>query len=137
MRIAFWTVAGLWFAAGIGCDSGGPRLYPVRGIVTVDDVPIAEGDILFVPEDRKQGPDHGRIKDGVFSFRAKEGKHRIEIRAYKSTPVPKSPPNDLYPYVGEVHVIQFLPARFNDSSTLGAAVEPISGNEYAFHLANK
>ena len=66
--IAF-PISGLLALLTLAGCSGGPKRYPVTGTVTVDGVPLVEGDIVFVPEDKTQGAEPGKIKDGKFELK--------------------------------------------------------------------
>jgi len=53
----------------LGC--GGSGAYDVEGTVTLDGEPMKEGDVTFIPEDTKHGPDAGKITDGKYRLRAR------------------------------------------------------------------
>jgi hypothetical protein len=110
-----------------GCGPSGPRYFDVSGTVTYNGQPLPIGDIYFVPEEAEYGTDAGKVKDGQFHFRAKEGKKRVEIRAAR--PVPGKKAADGLPYY-EV----YLPAKYNDQSMLTAEVGPDGPNSFEFKL---
>jgi hypothetical protein len=112
---------------GAGCGPSGPRYFDVSGTVVFDGQPVPEGDIYFVPEEPEYGTDAGKVQNGQFQFRAKEGKHRVEIRAAR--PVPGKLAPDGLPYF-EV----YIPAKYNDKSVLTAEVTPRGPNRFEFKL---
>jgi hypothetical protein len=111
----------------VGCSSG-PRMYKVTGTVTLDGKPLPEGEILFVPDDPKYGPDPGKIKDGRFEFKAKAGKKRVEISASRILP------GGARGAGGEPVPEEYLPDRYNVHSILTAEVTPNGPNHFAFEL---
>jgi hypothetical protein len=121
------VVSGLLFP--VGCGPSGPRFYDVSGTVVFDGRPVAVGDIYFVPENPAYGTDAGKVRDGKFHFRAKEGKHRVEIRA--SRPVPGKLAPDGFPYF-EV----YIPAKYNDKTVLTAEVTPGGPNRFDFTMVS-
>ena len=96
-----------------GCSSARP-LYDVRGTVTLDGAPLAEGHISFDPADGVGGAQSGDIKDGEFFVKVEPGPKRVEIRASKKSKVPGPD--------GGPDFIQFLPARYNVKSELKTTI---------------
>jgi len=124
--LRFWLLLG-WIAIVCGCGQTGPRTYPVSGTVTFNGKPVAEGDIVFIPPDRSLAPEGGRIVDGVFAMRSKEGKCRVEITA--SEVGPNTPRVDGVPLI-----TNYIPARYNSRSVLSAEVAPDGENTFDFRL---
>jgi hypothetical protein len=102
-------------AALIGCGGSGPKMHDVSGTVTFDDQPLPEGDIMFVPDDKSVGPEAGKIKDGKYSIKVREGKNKVEIRATREVPGKKGP-------MGEPAIEGYIPAQYNLKTTLEADV---------------
>src|SRR5260370_36447839 len=75
------VVAALFVA---GCGESPPPLVQVKGTVTVDKHPLAEGNILFITPG--QAPETLPIKDGAFEGMVQAGERRVEILAYKDAP---------------------------------------------------
>ncbi len=104
----------------LGCDSG-PRMYDVSGNVTLDGAnALADGEILFESEPTPEhawGPDHARIKDGLFKLKVKEGKHKVRIISDKAIPGTK----DMY---GKPLTKNFIDVKYNSETTLTADVGP-------------
>jgi hypothetical protein len=110
-----------------GCNDAGPKTYPVTGTVTLDGQPLQEADIVFVPLDAALGPDAGQIRDGTFTFRAKAGRKRVEIRT--------SRPYRINTAMGETTIWKnHLPPRYSSQSTLQAEVRPEGDNNFTYQL---
>lgn len=123
-----WIGMGLLVAAG--CGQKGPQTYPVSGAVTFDGQPIPEGRISFTPEDGKAAPDTGPIQNGKFQFRAKAGRHRVEIVADRST-------GKIDPVMGMAPRECYIPACYNSQSTLRAEVTSQGPNQFTFELKSQ
>ncbi len=111
-----------------GCKPAGPKLYPVTGAVTLDGQPLADGTVHF------KIIDAGSIfsfpvKEGKFAGQATEGRHRVEVVAYRLIPVPGE-------MGGEVQQPLIAP-RFNSMSTLSADVTPAGPNAFEFQVESK
>ena len=50
MRHCIVALVVFFLCVSVGCDSGGPNVAPVEGIVTMDGVPIADKEVVFSPE---------------------------------------------------------------------------------------
>jgi hypothetical protein len=112
-----------------GCGPGGPETYQVTGSVTFDGQPVSNGEIVFFDTDPSVGPDAGQVDQGKFNFLAKAGSKRVEIRA--SRPVP-----GMTDMSGQPLTDNFIPAKYNDATTLTATVTADSPNRFEFDLAN-
>lgn len=99
----------------LGCGESGSKMHEVSGTVTFDDKPVPEGDIAFVPDDKAVGPEAGKIKDGKYSLKVREGKNKVEIRATRDVPGKKGP-------MGEQAIEGYIPAQYNVKTTLDADV---------------
>jgi hypothetical protein len=125
-------------ASGIACTSKGEKASSVSGTVNLDNQPLAEGEIMFVGEGG-QVPDTLPIKNGAFSGNVKQGKKRVEIRAYRDASVD---PAAAAMYKGEAvpgasTKENYLPARFNSESTLTAEVTASGLNPSKFDVTSK
>ncbi|WP_417394578.1 hypothetical protein [Gimesia chilikensis] len=127
-------------AAGVlaGCGGGGsgPTNYPVSGKVTVDGEPLAEGDIIFRDAEGKATSGAGKIEEGAFSFETVAGKKAVVITATREIPgktVAGGAPGE--PAVPAVE--QYLPAEYNEKTTLEAEVSESGPNEFTFELKTK
>lgn len=127
---------GLWFAcvmggwlAIVGCSSSGPKTYEVSGNVTFNGQPVSEGAIMFLPADKSINPQGGIIKDGAYKLRAEAGSYSVQITATRPVPGKKGP-------MGEDAVEQYIPANYNEQTTLNAEVKA-SENQLDFPLTSR
>ncbi|MEQ9066707.1 hypothetical protein [Gimesia chilikensis] len=122
--------------AGCGGGESGPTNYPVSGKVTVDGEPLAEGDIIFRDAEGKATSGAGKIEEGTFSFETVAGKKAVVITATREIPgktVAGGAPGE--PAVPAVE--QYLPAEYNEKTTLEAEVSESGPNEFTFELKTK
>jgi hypothetical protein len=125
----------LFLLAGAGCSDGKVQ---VRGTVSFDGKPVDHGVIVFDPADGR-GPNTGApIAGGRFELSAAAaatpGKKIVRIRAYRPTGrrIESGPPNPPGTLVDEMEA--FIPAHYNENSTLTADLVPGKVNELAFNL---
>lgn len=110
----------------LGCNYGdGLARAIVRGTVTLDDQPVRDGQIRFVPQGDTLGPvTIEAIKEGQYrcahSGGVPVGTHRVEILAFHpDDPEPKEP--------GERSRRQLVPAKFNRESQLTVTISSDDG----------
>jgi hypothetical protein len=118
-----------------GCGSGEIPRYQVTGTVTIDGEPVEEGEIYFHDVAREVDSDHGQIVDGEYTFRAKAGKKRVEITAFKLigvTEIEGRPDKSGAPILEAL-----IPPEYNTMSKLTVDVEPDDQNEFPFDLKSK
>jgi hypothetical protein len=125
-----WLLGLLSTALLAGCGPSGPRTYPVSGTVLFDGKPLPQGDIIFHAARGDMGADAGKIKDGKYSFRAKAGKKKVAILASKEVPGKRDP------LMGPL-IENYVPARYNDETTLTAEVRESGENQFDFQLQRK
>ena len=113
-----------------GCGPSGPVTYPVRGTVTFDGEPVKEGDILFIPDDAALAPEGGKIADGTFQMVSKPGTCQVKITALDIN-------EDTEWISGSPIASNFIPAWYNDETTLSVEVEPNSRNDFQFQLTSQ
>jgi hypothetical protein len=119
--------------AATGCSSESPQ-STVRGTVTLDGAPLADGLINFVAIDQQSQTAEAKITDGRFEVAVPIGKKRVEIRAAKvvgkkkAYDTPDSPTVDI--------VEELLPARYNSQSELRMTVTE-GAQEKAFELQSR
>ena len=104
-------------------------MYAVSGHVTLDDQPVEEGEIVFLPVDERHGPVAGRIVDGEFSFKARPGKHHVEIEASREVPGTEG-----QGFRDGRLLEDYIPERYNTATTLSAEVTPDGENRFDFEL---
>jgi hypothetical protein len=105
-----------------GCGAG-TKVLDVEGTVTLDGKPLAEGDISFIPLDKTQGGEGGKIKDGKYRMNAKPGTNRVEIRAVREVPGKKMPSAAGPGAPAEAVMEQAVGPDYNEKSKLQAEVE--------------
>lgn len=110
------------------CKPAGPKLYPVKGTVTLDGQPLQSGTIYFKTI-ATGAIDPLPVKDGQFVGQAVEGMRRVEVVAYRMIPVAGQ-------MGGEVQESLIAP-RFNSESTLTAEVTQKGPNDFAFKVESK
>jgi hypothetical protein len=111
-----------------GC--GPSEFETVTGAVTFDGQPLPTGDIIFQPADPKYGPDAGKIINGKFTLQVRPGSRKVVIRAARMVPGKKGP-------MGEDAHEDYIPAKYNDDTTLTAEVKPGGNNDFSFPLTSK
>jgi hypothetical protein len=128
------------FVALAGCN-GQPTPVGVRGTVTFDGAPLAEGTLQFEPLELTTGQSREvAIRDGKFSLPASEGvlpgvEFRVVIQAFKKTGQ-KYPNADMAASYDEV--VQYIPEQYNTATTLRATVSPNeTENDLTFHLLSQ
>ena len=99
-----------------GCGGSGPKTYDVSGTVTFDGQNVPTGEIMFIPDDKSVGPVEGKITDGKYTAKVREGKNRVEIRASRAVPGKKGPMGN------EDFLEPYIPKKYNEKSTLTADV---------------
>jgi hypothetical protein len=126
MNAAAFLAGALLLCGTLGCGSDG--MVVVSGSVTFDGQPLADGAISLYPADKSVAPQGGRIRDGRFQLRCRPGKYRVEILASR----PKEGAQELSP--GMIPFEQYIPARYNDASSLEVEVSTKSRQEFTFGL---
>jgi hypothetical protein len=136
MRVAkhfsFAPLGGALIALGfcIGC---GGSLATVEGNVTFDGQPIEQGSIVFEPADGKGPVAGGNIQNGKYRLgpesKLAPGNKIVRISATRATgkKIPAGPPAPDNAMVDEVQ--QYIPANYNENSTLAVQLVPGNGTE--------
>lgn len=118
-----------------GCGSG---KIPVSGSVLFAGKPVEEGMIMFEPADGKGPTTDGPIAEGSYELvgeaGALPGEKIVRIVALRKTGrmIPAgspAPPGTMVP-----EVIQCVPSRYNDQSTLRVQITPGKANTHDFDL---
>jgi len=118
MRTSFMAAgfAGLLMLVAIGCGDSGPKQLDVSGSVTYDGTDVSSGEIFFTSDDKSIGAVEAKIKDGKYTTKLREGKHKVEIRASRVVPGKKGP-------MGTEDLLEaYIPKKYNDQSTLTVEV---------------
>ena len=99
----------------VGCGKGGPGKRDVTGTVKFDGQDVADGDIVFTPDDKSVGAEGGKIKDGKYTIKARDGKNKVEVRATRLVPGKKGP-------MGEDASEMYVPEKYNLKTELTADI---------------
>lgn len=130
-------VASLVAAFVVGCGGGadGPRLHTVEGTVQLDGAALAEGNIIFKDPAGQLPSYFAAVKEGKYKTEVQAGKWRVEIGANRANPakmVPNAEGTGMEPTVE-----QYLPARYNEQSTLELEVPAESNRSQNYELESK
>lgn len=131
----------------IGCGSGGegPPRAAVEGSVTLDDVPLKEGVVRFVPTGDTGGPKTTvPISEGQFKIDSASGpvvgEHRIEIESTDDGGYAMDDEQAIKQLreqgIKTIEVIR-VPPKYNKRSQLVESVAADGPNTYSFELSSK
>ena len=124
----------------VGCGSGG-GLVAVEGNVTFDGQPVEEGSIAFEPADGAGPSAGGTIQQGKYALAADAGvlpgKKTVRITAVRKTgkQVAGGLSGDSETMVDVVE--KYIPAIYNEKSTLTCEVVAGSVNQHNFDLKSE
>jgi len=110
-----------------GCGASGPETCTVTGTVTFNGSPLAQGNILFTPEDGRGVPDPGKIKDGKYKLEVKPGRKKVEVHAEREV-------GEVDPVMGQRPRRSYIPPKYNIQTELTAEVTPDGKNDFTFKL---
>lgn len=116
-------------AAGCARRDGPQRTYClVRGTVTLDGEPLADGEIQFAT------PELGHldvcfVKDGRFTGEVGPGLRSVKICSFRKGKVD--------PGSGDATQVNIIPARFSAESKLTAEVTTAGPNDFRFDITSK
>lgn len=128
--------------AAAGCGGEATRV-PIRGSVTLDGAPLADGQITLVPLAATNGPTAGApIVDGSFAISADQGptvgSYRVEITAMRVTSKQQRTMNTATGQLESVPAYEsIVPPRYNRNSELSIEVTAHGPNEFSFPLTSK
>jgi len=112
----------------------------VWGTVSYEEKPVQEGQIVFFPIEETRGPSTGaEIREGQYEIPRSAGPYaggayRVEITA--AGPVRSYAPNASGAGMIAEVTDQYLPAAYNQQSTLRVAISPEADeNQHDFHLS--
>jgi len=117
----------------LGCG-GGAATRPktkVSGTVTLDDKPLAEGEIAFT-KTAEGVADSLPIKDGKFEGDVSLGERKVEIRAFKE--VAQQGAEGMYKDQPMSSKENYLPAKYNSESTFKETVA--AGKKFDFKVTS-
>ncbi|OWK43801.1 hypothetical protein [Fimbriiglobus ruber] len=121
------TITGLMAVLAVagGCSSD-PPARSVKGAVTLDGKPLAEGEISFSSDDPNIPPGVGPVANGAFDLSVKPGPKKVRVYARKAVP------NTNPPMYNET-----LPDRYNANTELTAEVKSSGDNTCTFDLKSR
>lgn len=117
-----WLLSSLLVLALVpvsGCGSRSDGRITIQGTVTLDDKPLSEGQVVFVPVDPVLGAAGGTIVSGSFAVTTYRGPHRVEVYSVKEQ-LRAGNEKDEQPFMDLVNVI---PARYGEKTTLTCDVK--------------
>lgn len=127
---SWWLPAVFVIGTCVGCGESKPPL--VHGTVTLNGVPVKQGEIRLLPIDSTESEAAGIIADGSFSLEATTGKKRVEIQAYENEGM--KPMDPAMPGSAMVPVLKpQLPEKYNTASEL--TLEVSGDTEHDFNLS--
>jgi hypothetical protein len=112
-----------------GCGGDGLTRGTVSGKVTFDGQPLANGTIVFAPTGGTKGPmamtESANGQYAITNNAPVGGKHTVKIEGFRDT----AKKDELGRVIGE----QFIPAKYNEKTTLSAEIAKGS-NSHDFAL---
>ncbi|MDR1382790.1 MAG: hypothetical protein LBJ67_02925 [Planctomycetaceae bacterium] len=117
-----------------GCGKSDGRIA-IRGNITLDNIPLADGTITFFPTGGGSGVSSGgSIQQGYYTSDLMPGKYVVQITANRKTGkmLPSSPGD---PPLEEFE--QYIPTKYNKKSELTIDVENKSKQTFDFALESK
>jgi hypothetical protein len=125
--LALFTLVALG-TAGCSCERVVPKTE-VKGTVTVDGQPLADGDVIFKTP-ATASIDVLKVTGGQFAGPAEIGKRNVEIYAYKTVPMQPGSPG----YDPAGLKVNTLPDKYNARTELSADVVQGGDNSFKFDL---
>ncbi len=122
-----------WGGLGCGSAPSGPKMIRVTGTVEFDGVPIEDGRILFRKTDSDGRAFSGVIKNGQYEVMSEAGRMAVVITASRLIPGKFDNSNGTPEPVGEM----YIPAQYNEATSLIAEVTPDGGNKFPFELKSQ
>ena len=111
------------------CGCGANDQVEITGEVTFDGEPVERGQISFVAVDSDLPTGGAVIEDGRYTAQVSPGGKRVEIRG--SRPLPQERQSS--PEMGLLYE-DFVPAAYNENSTLTVEVTAGGNRVHDFHL---
>ncbi len=79
-RLTLFVCLFLFATCGCSSEESGPPTYPVTGTVTLKGTPMAEADVIFVPDSPNAEAAFGKTDaNGAYKLSAVEGKYKIKV----------------------------------------------------------
>jgi len=122
------------FISGCGGKTG-PEVYSISGMVNLDGQPLPLGSMLFKDPAGEVKSYFATIKDGSYSTELQPGKWQVQITAMRESKTETEPSADGSGVVPATE--QYLPARYNEKTTLEAVVTSDGENTFNFDLESE
>ena len=121
-------------AVGACGGPGGPPKYDVSGNVTFDGTPLPKGEIVFRATDETGQSYGGAIENGKYAFDSASGKMQVSITASREVPgqFDEQNPGEKVPVIE-----QYIPAQYNEETTLDAEVAKSGARNFDFDLKSE
>lgn len=138
LQLALVTMVGCLFVAG--CGQTGERTYGVSGIVTLNNEPVSDAVVTFLPVAGGQPVVAKTDATGRFTASAPAGQYRVKLEKFvaegqQSTAAAGGEYQEAAPDVTPPGSRNVLPAKYADPSTSGFQVEVKAGdNSFTFNL---
>jgi len=136
----FATAAVVVFLAG-GCSSDDVSRVAVKGTVLMDDEPLPQGRVVFVPIGETAGPKAAaEIRDGRFELPIESGplpgKQRVEIYDEPPAPYALDSPSAAREAKGAMLAPHAAASTYNDHSQLAVELSPNEINVLEFRITS-
>jgi len=126
-----------------GCGGPtGPVTVPVSGSVSLDGKPVPSGQIIFNDVAGAEKAYAGLIIDGRFSFPSTVGQKKVSISSPqevtgKSLIIGGTPGDPVSADNPALQILETVPAKYNEKSTLTADVTSSGDNTFPFELTSQ
>ena len=130
-RLFLATVATVMSFLTSGCGPRDPRVT-IHGTVSLDGMPVSNGQVIFVPTDSKLSAAGSRLNEGQFTVLVHKGPHQVKVEAYveeRRATAPNEPPE------AGISYRSIIPSRYRDKSPLTFDVQSAE-DKPAFELTS-
>ena len=129
-KLELLLLTAILFATTSGCGGGGPTKYTVTGGVKFRGQEVADGKIIFAPQDDVGPSSVSDIVQGRYTIETTAGNKIIRVTATKETGrMIKGAMNHTY-----AETVDIIPRKYNRASTLVRTVDPATDLVINFDL---
>lgn len=133
MNYPKWNIVLVLLAIVVGGCSRGPKLYPVKGEVTLNGKPVADAAVLFYREKGGRPPEAKTDAAGTFSLLSPEGTFTVIVTACEYL----TPPSGTDPSA-ERPVRWIIPEKYSrPDSDVKVTVKPGGDNHFKLEFPQK
>ena len=116
-----------------GCGPDVETEYPVKGTVTLDGAPLADGEVYFRDEAAAKGSTM-KVQNGQFEGKSEAGTYTVQVVSLRE----EAAKADATGYVPDGPIkVNIIPAQYNTNSKMTAEVKTSGPNEYKFEVTSK